>query len=186
MLSRLDPKACLVLVIDIQERLSVAMPDEQLALTLRATRLLLEGAERLGVAGIATEQYPKGLGATLPEVADSLDRIAAPRIEKLSFSACGAPAFLEALEATGRRQVVIVGMETHVCVFQTVRDLVARGLEVWVPIDGVASRRTDHREAGLAMIEHAGGRRTTAESVVFDWLGAAGSEDFKALSKLMR
>ncbi len=119
-------------------------------------------------------------------MADSLDRIAAPRIEKLSFSACGAPAFLEALEATGRRQVVLVGMETHVCVFQTARDLVARGLEVWVPIDGVASRRADHREAGLAMLELAGARRTTAESVVFDWLGAAGGEDFKALSKLMR
>jgi nicotinamidase-related amidase len=185
-LARLVPAQTLVAIVDVQEKLSVAMPDEQLALLLRATRLLLEGARRLGAKTVVTEQYPKGLGATLPEVLDLAQAAEAPVIEKLSFSACGVEGFDAALAASGARAVVVVGAETHVCVYQTVRDLVARGHEVWVPIDGVASRRTDHRDAGLRLCERAGATLTTAESVLFDWLERASGDEFKALSKLMR
>ena len=108
----------------------------------------------------------------------------AARVEKLEFSACDAPSFAEKL--SGAKSAVVVGMESHVCVFQTVRDLVARGLSVYVPIDGVSSRRDDHREAGIQLCERAGATRTTTESIVFDWLRRAGSDEFKQLSKLIR
>lgn len=183
---RLDPRSTLVLVIDVQERLAPAMPEARVADLLRGVGILLEGARLLGAPVLATEQYPKGLGATLPAVAEGLDAVGATRIEKMEFSACDVPAFADALTAIQPAAVVVVGMETHVCVLQTVRDLRARGLEVHVPIDAVASRRDDHRAAGLALCERAGAFATTCETIAFDWLARAGSDPFKALSKLIR
>lgn len=185
-MNRLDPRTTAVVVVDVQERLAGAMPPEQLATLLRSARILIEGARLLGAKVVATEQYPKGLGATLPELADLLDGVSAPRIEKLDFSACDADGFDDALERAGARSAVVIGMEAHVCVYQTVRDLVARGLDVYVPIDGVASRREDHRDVGVDLCTRAGAVRTTTESVAFDWLSRAGSDEFKALSKLIR
>jgi nicotinamidase-related amidase len=183
---RLIPKTTALVVVDVQERLAAAMPEQQMQELARATRILTEAARVLGAPVLATEQYPKGLGATLPEVASLLDASAAKRFEKLEFSACDASGFGAALEAAGVKSAVVVGMETHVCVYQTVRDLVTRGLEVYVPIDGVASRRDDHRAAGLALCERAGAIVTTSESVVFDWLERAGSDEFRKLSQLIR
>ena len=185
-MKRLNPKKTAVVVVDIQERLAGAMPEEQLRDVLRATQVLVEGARLLGAPVLVTEQYPKGLGPTLPEVQKALEGAGARRFEKTDFSACDASGFGEALEASGAEAAVVVGMESHVCVFQTVRDLAARGLEVYVPIDGVCSRRDDHRQAGLDLCVKAGGIRTTAESVAFDWLERAGSDEFKQLSKLIR
>jgi nicotinamidase-related amidase len=122
----------------------------------------------------------------LPEIAARLAAIRALPFEKLEFSATDVPAFQQTLERSGARAVVVIGMETHVCVWQTVRALAARGLEVHVPADGVASRRDDHREAGLRLCERAGAFVTTTETVVFDMLRQAGGDDFKALSKLIR
>src|SRR6185369_14043339 len=106
--------------------------------------------------------------------------------EKTYFSACDDAAFDRAFTALGARSIVVVGMETHVCVYQTVRELVARGLDVHVPIDGVASRRDDHRTAGLELCRAAGATLTTMETVVFDWLRRAGTDEFKQLSKRIR
>lgn len=184
--TRLDPRTTAIVVIDVQERLAPAMPEEQLRQVLRSTSILLEAASLLGAPVLATEQYPKGLGPTLPAVAERLAALGVPRLEKVAFSAVGVPTFDERLAALAPRAAVVIGMETHVCVYQTVRDLVARGLEVHVPIDGVGSRRDDHREAGLALCERVGAVRTTTESVVFDWLERAGSDAFKALSKSIR
>lgn len=185
-MQRLDPKTSSVVVVDVQERLASAMPDETLALVLRATRILVESARLLGARVIATEQYPKGLGSTLPEVADLLDHAQARRIEKVAFSATDADGFVDALKERATRSVVLVGMESHVCVYQTARELVHLGFHVHVAADGVASRREDHRLAGLDLSVRAGAIRTTAESVVFDWLARAGTEEFKAVSRLVR
>lgn len=185
-MKRLIPAQTLIVVVDVQERLAAAMPPAQMTELTRGTTILLEAARLLGAPVIATEQYKKGLGPTVPAVDEKLTALGAPRIEKTDFSACDVPAFRERLEAIAPGAAVVVGMETHVCVFQTVRQLVARGLEVYVPIDAVASRREDHRVTGLSLCERAGAAATTTETVVFDWLARAGSEEFKALSKLIR
>jgi nicotinamidase-related amidase len=185
-MQRLDPKRTAVVVVDIQERLADAMPNEQLLRVRRAARILVEAARLMGAPVLFTEQYPKGLGPTLGEVNTALAAAGAARFEKTEFSAVDAEGFLKALEATGARAAVVVGMETHVCVYQTVRDLTAKGIEVHVPVDGVASRQEDHRETGLELCERAGAVRTTAETVIFDWLRRGAGDEFKQLSKLIR
>lgn len=188
---KLDPKACVVVIVDVQEKLAAAMPDDDRASVVRAASVLLEGARLLGARAIATEQYPQGLGPTVPALREILERGGAPHaktpiVAKLDFSACDEPAFQRELAAARARTAIVVGMEAHVCVFQTVRELAARGVEVLVPLDGVASRRRDHRDVGLDLCRGTGATITTMESVVFDWLGRAGTPEFKALSKLIR
>jgi nicotinamidase-related amidase len=183
---RLNAKECAVLVVDVQEKLAAAMPQPQMEELTRATTVLIEAAVTLGARVLATEQYPSGLGSTIGPIAERLERAGAPKIEKLTFSACDEPAFERALADEPVRTVIVVGMETHVCVFQTVRELAARGLDVHVPIDGVASRRADHRATGLDLCRSAGATTTTMETIVFDWLRRAGSDEFKRLSKLIR
>jgi nicotinamidase-related amidase len=182
---RLVPKSTALVIVDVQERLARAMDPRALQSLVRAARILIEAARLLGAPVVFTEQYPKGLGATLPELAELLARAGARRFEKTSFSACGAEGFGE-LVASPLAAAVVIGMETHVCVYQTVRDLAARGVAVHVPIDGVVSRREDHRDAGLCLIERAGGFRTTSETVAFDWLGDSATPEFKAISALIR
>jgi len=185
-MQRLVPAQTALIVIDIQDRLAAAMPPEQLERVQRSVRVLAEAARLLGAPALWTEQYPKGLGPTLPEVATALRSADATCFEKVEFSACDAAGFVDRLDGTGARAAVVLGMETHVCVYQTVRDLRARGLDVLVAVDGVASRREDHREVGLALCEREGAVRTTSESVVFDWLRQASGDAFKQISKLVR
>lgn len=184
-LRRPRPATSAIVVVDVQEKLSAAMPPERLADLRRSARILLGAAKELRIPVLFTEQYPKGLGPTDAELAAGLAEIGARRFEKLAFSACGADGFVDALPA-GVETVVVIGMETHVCVFQTVRDLVSRGLVVAVPLDGVCSRRDDHRQAGLDLCARAGAVVTTTEGLVFDWLERAGSDSFKVVSKLVR
>jgi nicotinamidase-related amidase len=182
----LDSKESIVLVIDLQGRLFSAMPELAGGDMVRSATVLLEASVLLGVPAIATEQVPDKLGGTLDPVVEKLQAASAPRISKADFSACGEPAFNSALEQTGRRKAIVVGMETHICVFQTVRDLCARGLSVHVPINGVASRRDDHRATGLDLCRAAGATITTTETVLFDWLGRAGSDEFRKISRLIK
>lgn len=181
---RLDPARTTVAVIDVQEKLAKAMDERAVTDLLRATNVLLEGARLLGARVVATEQYPEGLGPTVAAVRDKLVEIGAPILPKLTFAATDAAGFQQAIGPG--HSVVVVGMETHVCVFQTVRELTLRGVDVHVPLDGVASRRTDHKDAGLDLMRRAGATITTMETIVFDWLRRAGSPEFKALSKLIR
>lgn len=181
-MQRLDPKTTALLVIDIQEKLAPAMDPTAFARLVKSTDLLLSAARLLGVPTLATEQYPKGLGPTI----DAIPLGDAPRIEKTSFSALDAPEVARFLAARSPRAVVVVGVEAHVCVFQTARDLAARGYEVQVPHDAVASRREDDRHTALDLMRRAGAIVTTSETVVFDWLQKAEGEAFKALSKKMR
>lgn len=185
-MTRLDPKTSLVLVVDVQEKLARAMPEAMMKDLERAATVLIEAADTLGARVLCTEQYPSGLGSTLPIIAEPLGRIGAPVLSKMEFSACDAPGFAEAIAPISPESVIVVGMETHVCVYQTVRELCRRDLDVHVCIDGVASRREDHRAAGLGLCQAAGARLTTMETVVFDWLERAGTDAFRKLSKLIR
>jgi nicotinamidase-related amidase len=138
-----------ILVVDVQDRLTPAMPPDTLARLVKYGRALIHCGKTLGLPVLATEQYPRGLGHTIPELAELLP---SPPLEKVHFS-CGAdPVFQRTLETTGRKQVVITGMETHVCVFQTTRDLVAMGYDVHVCADAVSSRTEEHRVRGLDLV----------------------------------
>jgi nicotinamidase-related amidase len=183
---RTKPSTTAVLVVDIQDRLVTTMAEERMADIERAARILLGAAAELGAPVLYTEQYPKGLGPTIAPIRSQLEEIGAKRVEKLTFSACKEPSFIQELKETGADAAVVIGMETHICVFQTVRDLCARDMAVAVPIDGVCSRRDDHRDVGLELCRSAGATATTAETLLFDWMVQAGTDTFRKLSKLVR
>lgn len=175
-----------ILMVDVQERLSPAMPEARMNDLVRAARILVEGGSLLGASVLVTEQYPEGLGRTIHPLAEILDRVKAPRFSKVHFSALGCEAIRQALPTVKTDALIVFGIEAHVCVFQTVRDLCARGHFVVVPVDAVASRRDDHRAVGLALCERAGALLTTAETIVFDWLEQAKTPAFKSLAALVR
>jgi nicotinamidase-related amidase len=180
---RLDRKNTAILVIDVQSRLTPAMPPDTLARVVKYARALIGAGKELGIPVLGTEQYPKGLGPLIPELRELLP---SPPLVKMHFS-CGAdPAFSAALEKLGRRQIVVCGMEAHVCVFQTVRDLVAQGYEVHLCADAVSSRFEVHRTSGIELCREAGAVITNAESVIFDLLHVAGTDEFKRVSQLVK
>ena len=185
-MDRLIPAHTALLVIDVQERLAAAMDVSRMDMLTRNAGILLDAAATLGVRVFATEQYPKGLGPTVAPLAAKLHAMSVGVLPKMTFDACGDPAVSRALASTAPRAVVIVGMETHVCVFQTARELVRRGLEVHVVSDAVASRLEESRATGLSLCERAGAIATTTETVVFDWLERAGTDAFKTVSKLLK
>jgi nicotinamidase-related amidase len=181
---RLDPAHTGLLLVDWQERLAAAMPASERDHRQNVGHLIfLAGA--LGLPVVVTEQYPKGLGATLPALAETLPE-GTPVLAKTTFSAWGDAAARSAIEATGRRTWLVVGMETHVCVYQTVRDLKAAGLAVQVPADAVLSRTEENWKAGLALCAAAGAIITVTEAALFDLLGEAQGETFKAISRRIR
>jgi nicotinamidase-related amidase len=186
MLERLDPRRTLLLVVDVQERLAAVMPKERFARLVANAEVLLEAASVLSMPVLATEQYPKGLGPTVPRLRDRLASLRVTPIEKLSFDALGEPSAARALAAHDPAAVVVVGMESHVCVFQTVRELRRRRMRTVVALDAVTSRTEENRLAGLALAERCGAVTMPTESIVFDLLERAGTEAFKTLSKLIK
>jgi nicotinamidase-related amidase len=188
---RIDPKRAVLLVVDVQERLAAAMNGEERAQVERNIATLIETARRLKFPVVVSEQYKKGLGPTVKPIEDALAQpgLELERFEKLEFACTESPAFapvFEAKRAGGRDQWIVTGMETHICVYQTVRGLAAQGADVQVPRDAVLSRSQENRAVGLDLCQRAGAAVTVTETVVFDALGKAGSEDFKALSKLIK
>lgn len=173
-----------VLVIDVQERLHPVMEEGLRGQVEANLPRLLQAASALGVPVIATEQYPKGLGSTLGLVKEHLG-LSAP-IPKLSFDALGEPRIEQALLASERGSFVVCGMEAHICVFQTVRSLRERGHPVFVLADAVASRTRQNHEIGLSLAREAGALVTSIEALLFDWVEAGGSDDFKLVSRLVR
>jgi nicotinamidase-related amidase len=174
-----------LLVVDIQERLAPAMPPAVLDQVVKNARILIETARRLSMPIVVSQQYPKGLGTTLPAIEAALPDDA-HRFDKVEFSAVDCAAFGELAPKLGRDQWLVCGMETHVCVYQTVRGLVARGYQAHACADAVSSRTKTSWRVGLGLIERAGGVVTTTEASVFDLLQKAGTDDFKALSKLIK
>jgi nicotinamidase-related amidase len=168
-----------LLVIDVQEKLVPHIPDAEVL--TRNIAFLIDGARILGIPVLATEQYPKGLGATVPMLRARLTDIP----EKVAFSSCAVPQIPDALERDARVKVVLAGIETHVCVLQTALDLLSRGQRVYIAADSVASRyRIDH-ECALRRLEQAGAILVTAEMAVFEWVGEAGTPRFKEISRLV-
>ncbi|HEY3803127.1 MAG TPA: isochorismatase family protein [Kofleriaceae bacterium] len=174
-----------LLVVDIQERLAPAMPPVVLEQVVKNARILIETARRLELPIVVSQQYPKGLGTTLPAIEAALPDTA-HRFDKVEFSAVDCAAFAELAPKLGRDQWIVCGMETHVCVYQTVRGLVARGYQAHACADAVSSRTKTSWRVGLQLAERAGGIVTTTEASVFDLLQKAGTDDFKALSKLIK
>jgi nicotinamidase-related amidase len=180
----LDPARSVLVVIDVQERLCVAMDANVLAQLTKNAGVLLESAIELAVPVVFTEQYVKGLGPTLVVLKDKAP--AASCHEKMTFSCCGNEAFIKQLKDSGRKQIIITGMETHVCVLQTVIDLLDAGFEVHVVKDAVMSRNNDNRQTAMEAMTLAGAVPTCTEAVVFQLLKIAGTESFKKLSKLVK
>ena len=176
--------SCLV-VIDIQTGLTAAIPVKVLARLKRNINILLQSANTLSIPVLATEQYPKGLGPTEPEIVELLPDNAL-KFEKTSFSCTGAEKFLQQLKETGRKQVILVGIEAHVCVLQTAIQLIAKGYQVFVAADGVCSRHRENYEASLIRMSRANVVICNAESILFEWLRDAKHKHFKKLSSLIQ
>ena len=176
--------SCLVLI-DIQTRLTSAMPVKVLARLKRNINILLQSAKTLRIPVLSTEQYPEGLGPTEPEIVELLPDNTL-RFEKTCFSCTGARQFLKHLKEDGRKQVILVGIEAHVCVLQTAIQLIAEGYHVFVVADGICSRQRDNYEASLNRMSRAGVTICNTESVLFEWLRDAKHEHFKKLSHLVR
>jgi nicotinamidase-related amidase len=172
-----------LLIVDVQERLFVAMEAERREAVLRNIKILGAAAERLRLPVLHTEQYPKGLGPTVPELRDVMP--GAP-IEKTAFSCCAAGGFTDRLRATGADHVIVAGLETHVCVLLTALDLLTSGFGVSVVADAACSRRRDSHDIGLAQARQAGAVVTSTETVVFQLLKTADTDAFRDLSKLLR
>ena len=186
---RRDPRALsleredtLLLVIDVQERLALAMEPAALSAMTAALGLLLRAAARLGLPIVATEQDRAALGPTLPLVAALLP---APPLPKLEYSAGNNREIARAVLQSGRRQVLLAGFEAHVCVFQTARDLVRGGLAAFVVEDAVLSRRERDQKLGLRLCERAGATVTGVEAAIYDLLGRAGTEEHRDLAQLL-
>jgi nicotinamidase-related amidase len=175
---KLERDRTALIVVDVQEGFRKAVPDfDRVA---KATATLIEGAEALGIPIVITEQYPKGLGETAPEIGEHLPDGLEP-LEKVVFSAAEAEGF----DLEGRDQALIAGIETHVCVNQTALDLLASGVDVQVAEDAVASRTDENKRVGLEKMERAGAVLTSVETALFELLGTAGTDEFKRVQKLI-
>lgn len=169
-----------LLVIDVQEKLMPLIPNAR-----RLTRniaFLIDAARLLGLPVQATEQYPKGLGATIPELIGKLPE----RPSKVAFSCCAVPAVVEGFRRAGRPNVLLAGIEAHVCVQQTALDLLALDFRVYIAADAVGSRSAFDQEMALRRLERAGAVLTSSESAVFEWTGVAGTPQFKEISRLVQ
>lgn len=178
---RLERDQAALLVVDIQERLAQAMDPSLLERMLNRSRAAILGARALGLPIVVTEQYPKGMGPTCAPLKEALGAFVP--VEKLKFS-CMLDEVTKQFQ--GRRQILMVGMETHICVFQTTRDLAQNGYAPVVLADAVLSRNAEDRRVGLDVCREAGGQVTTVESALFDLLGVAGTPEFKAVSAAVK
>ncbi|MEM9433772.1 MAG: hydrolase [Pseudomonadota bacterium] len=168
-------------VIDMQERLVPAM--QAPARTLRNTQTLVRVADEIGVPILLTEQYPKGLGTTVKEIRIATDL---PAIEKMHFSCMEDESFANAFRSLDRPQAILTGMEAHICVMQTAASLMEEGKDVFVVSDATASRTLESESACLERLGASGAGIVTTEMVVFEWLGRAGTPEFKQALQLIK
>jgi nicotinamidase-related amidase len=172
----------ILIVVDVQGKLARIVHDSAVMIARIAT--LIQGAEILGLPILVTEQYPKGIGGTIEELALLVEGY--PRIEKDAFSCCGEEAFMRELRAAGRTQVLLCGIETHVCVYQTGRDLLAQGFGVHLVLDAVSSRLRENKELAAAKLQALGASLTGVEMALFEMLEFSGTDSFRAISRLVR
>jgi nicotinamidase-related amidase len=169
-----------LLVVDVQGKL-VGMIDGHQRIVWNIRRLL-DGAKILGLPTLASEQYPQGLGPTTPELAQRLDRL----FDKTAFSCSGCAAICDELRATDRRKWLVCGIEAHVCIQQTVLDLLAEGFSIYVAADAIGSRFKFDYEIALRRMESSGATITTTEAALFEWCEDSKSPQFKQISQLIR
>jgi len=179
---RLEREKTAVVVVDLQERLMAAM--KHAGKVYRNTGIMLEASAVLGLPVVVTEQYPKGLGHTVEEVKACLPSY--EPVEKITFSCCGEQGFMDVLKKTDRKQVILLGSETHVCVYQTCLDLLEAGYGVHLLRDAVCSRAKENYLAALELMRQAGAVITSTETVLFQLLVRAGGDEFKAISRLVK
>jgi nicotinamidase-related amidase len=178
----LTPENTVLVLVDVQEKLARAMHEKEAL--LENTVKLVKGAKILGLPILWTEQNPKGLGNTLPEVSELISD--QPPITKLSFSCCGEPRFMEQLKPLNRKQALVAGIESHVCVYQTVVDLVSMGYEVQVVADAVSSRTPENKMVGLERCKELGASVTSTETALFELLRVAEGDRFKQMLKVVK
>lgn len=178
----LEANDAVLVVIDVQERLLPAMGDR--GLLVDSLQRLIKGMSVLEVPVILTEQYPKGLGHTVPEIAALLPGIAP--LPKLSFDCCADAGFKRELERLGRKQAVVCGIECHICVYQTTCSLLALGYQVTVASDCVSSRSAANRAVGLRLMERRGADVSSTETVLFEMLKVAEGDRFKRISQIVK
>jgi nicotinamidase-related amidase len=183
MISSLQRQSTTLLLVDIQEKLLAAMDQNEAPSLVRQLGILVDGAKVLGLPILATEQYPKGLGPTIPSLKEKL---AEAPIEKMEFSAFANERARDALKAHKTNSVILCGMETHVCVYQTARDLLSHGFHVFIPEEAVLSRRDVNVRVGLGLCERAGAVITSVETILFEMVGSASDKSFKEISRLIR
>lgn len=179
---RINTNESAILVIDYQERLIPAIYDGEKV--VEKTVMLLEGAKILGLPIVTLRQYPKGLGDLVPEIKTAVE--GNEPIDKLSFSACGEPAVMARLSGFNLKNIIVCGVEAHVCVLQTVVDLIASGFHPVLVCDCIGSRCQSDKEVAVSRMIHDGATITTAEATLFELLEKAGTPEFKAISKLVK
>lgn len=180
--SRLDKTDAALVVVDVQTLFEPLI--HEMGCVIANGSRLIRFADRLGMPVLLTEHYSRKLGPTMPALRDLVPRV--EPIEKISFSCAGDPIFMSRLKATHRRQVVLCGIETHVCVYQTARDLMEEGYQVAVAADAVSSRQVSSRNLGLAYMRDIGVQVMTTEMVLFEMLKIARTEDFKAVADILK
>ena len=182
----LESKNTLLVLVDLQVKLARVINEPESL--IESVRKLVRGARVLGVPIVWTEQNPAGLGSTVPEIAELLTGEPAGDgpISKLSFSCCGEARFTDALDRLGRKQVLLAGIESHVCVYQTAADLLAGGYEVQVVADAVSSRTPQNKAIALAKMRAAGADITSVEAALFELLKIAEGPTFKEILKIVK
>ena len=171
-----------LLIVDIQGNLAHLMYGKELL--FKNMQKLIKGIQVLAIPILWVEQNPRGLGPTIPEIADILSNI--QPISKMSFSSCRNDRFVQALKALNRKQVLIAGIEAHVCVYQTAAELVDLGYEVQVVADAVSSRNMENKEIGLQRMRDSGVSLTSVETALFELLKVAEGEQFKEILKIVK
>jgi nicotinamidase-related amidase len=178
--TQLVPDEAALLVIDVQEKLLVKIPDAARLVTNIA--FLIDGAKLLDVPVTATEQYPKGLGPTAADLAKRVPE----RPDKVAFSCCAIPSVIDGFRRQGRARIILAGIESHVCVLNTALDLLAADFRVYLAVDALASRFAIDHETALRRLEKAGAILTTAETALFEMTGGASHPRFKQISALVQ
>ncbi len=178
----LNREEAILVVVDVQERLVPAIHADLYPASLKNIRIIIEAAAALGVPIVVTEQYPKGLGQTVQDVRETLAGKDHRVLAKVTFSCARNEEFLAAIASAGRRQVLIVGMETHVCVYQTSVDLASAGYSVFVLDDAVSSRFLHNYRSGLQALRDAGCTVFSTETAVFQLLKEAATPEFRKVA----
>lgn len=181
----LSVKNSLLIVVDLQSKLSAAMPETEAELMTANAGSLVKAAGLLNIPVLLTEQYPKGLGSTDTTITDLLSEDSLI-FDKTGFSCCAANGFTDTVASTDRKQIILIGQEAHVCVLQTALELMHLGYQVHIVEDAICSRKAEHKFYALQRMQQQNATITNYESVLFEWVKDSTHPEFKSISGLIR